>query len=171
VVHQNDGVLHPRLSNCQEFAASNEFSEHSLRETGEAQHRAVTENLRSGALDAGVWSAVERARTGVSEAQLLNRRSWLSARPVSLDVEILRRAERRPATGAQVEAAAERALQDARQTATSHPEGRVRIEHLLPQLGNGDMALVILALTYSGEDEICFAMRSRPETPPAVPPQ
>ena len=171
-VYQNGRVLHRRQSNYQDFSTSNAFSEHSLRERVEAQHRAVIENLRSGALDAEISAAVEReSRSGVIQVQLLNPRSWLSAGNVSLDVEIRRRADRQPEAGAQVEAAIEGALQDAPHTGTSDHEGRVRIEFPLPQLGNGDLALVILARTDSGRDEIRFAMRSRPKTPPTASPR
>jgi hypothetical protein len=93
--------------------------------------------------------------------QLLNPQSWLSAGNVSLEVEIVRRADRHPQPGAEVEAAIEGAAEDARHTGTSDDQGRARIEFPLPALGKGDLALVIQAKTDAAQDEIRFTMRSR----------
>ena len=96
--------------------------------------------------------------------QLLNPRSWLAGGNVSLDVEILRRADRQPQAGAQVEAAIEGALHrrpPQRRRATTG--AACEFEFPLPPLGKGDLALVIQAQTDAGKDEIRFAMRSRPK--------
>ncbi len=100
-------------------------------------------------------------RTGGIQVQLLNPTSWLTGGNVSLDVEIVRRADRQPQAGAQVEAAIEGASEAAHHEGTSDDRGRVRIEFPLPPLGKGDLALVIHARADAGKDEIRFAMRSR----------
>jgi len=167
-VYQNGRVLHRRSSNYDQFAGSAEFSADTLRQRVEDQHRAVIEDLRAGTLAAEMAAAIEKAnRAGGIQVQLLNPGSWLSAGNVSLDLEIVGRADRQPQAGAQVEASIEGALRDSRHAGTSDDQGRVRIQFPLPQLGKGDLALVIFARAEAGKDEIRFTMRSRAKTPSA----
>ena len=78
------------------------------RERAEKQHRTVIEELRAGALDGEIAAAIEKAkRAGGIQVHLLNPESWLSAGNVSLEVEVLRRADRQPQAGARVEASIE----------------------------------------------------------------
>lgn len=168
VVYYNGQILHRRTSSYQEFVAAQGLNEGQLRERVEQQHRGVVEALRSGALDSEIAAAAERAsRAAGIQVQLLNPSSWLSGGHVSLDVEILRRADRQPEPGARVEAVIEGALQDERHSGTSNDQGRVKIQFPLPPLGKGDLALVIQAKTDAGKDEIRFTMRSRAKAPPA----
>ena len=69
-----------------------------------------------------------RRATGGIQVQLLNPTSWLTGGNVSLDVEILRRADQQPQAGAQVEAAIEGACRRSHHAGTSDDQGRVRIE-------------------------------------------
>jgi hypothetical protein len=161
-VYQHGRVLHRRSSSYEQFAASPEFDRAALRERVENQHRVVIEDLRGGVLAAEIAAALERAvREGGIQVQLLNPQSWLSAGNVSLEVEIVRRADRQPQPGAEVEAAIEGAADDARHKGTSDDQGRARIQFPLPALGKGDLALVIQAKTDAAKDEIRFTMRSR----------
>jgi hypothetical protein len=167
-VYQNGRVLHRRSSNYGQFAASEGFTTEELRQRVEKQHRAVIDDLRSGALDAEIATAIEKAsRAAGIQVQLLNPGSWLSGANVSLDVEILRRADHQPEVGAQVEAVIEGALQDARHFGTCDEQGRAKIQFPLPPLGKGDLALVIQAHAEAGKDEIRFTMRSRAKASPA----
>ena len=162
VVYQHGRILHRLASDYQEFAGSAEFSAEALRERVHEQHRTVIGDLRAGAFAAEIAAAKELAvRTGGVQVQLLNPTSWLTGGNVSLDVEIVRRADRQPQPGAQVEAAIEGAIEEARHAGTSDDRGRVRIEFPMPPLGKGDLALVIQAQADAGKDEIRFAMRSR----------
>lgn len=169
-VYQNGRVVHRRSSDYREFKDSAEFSDELLRRRVEEQHRTVIENLRGGGLAAEIAAAVEKAgATGGIQVQLLNSGSWLSAGNVSLDLEIVGRADRQPQPGVQVRAVIEGALRDGHHTGTTDDQGRLRIQFPLPPLGKGDLALVIQARTEAGKDEIRFTMRSRAKTAPAVP--
>jgi hypothetical protein len=167
-VYQNGRVLHRRSSNYEQFVASEEFSIDELRRRVESQHRAVIEDLRSGALDADIAAAAQQAvRAAGIQVQLLNASSWLSGGHVSLDIEILRRADGQPEPGAEVEAVIEGALQDDRHAGTSDQSGRLQLQFPLPPLGKGDLALVIQARMGAAKDEIRFTMRSRSKAPSA----
>jgi len=162
VVYQYGRILHRRSSNYEHFLSSAEFTAEGLRERVEEQHRQVMDDLREGALAQQIEAALELAtRTGGIQVQLLNPTSWLEGGNVKLDVEIVRRADRQPLAGAQVEAAIEGAAEVARHAGTSDDQGRVRIGFPLPPLGKGDLALVINARADADKDEIRFAMRSR----------
>lgn len=162
VVYQNGRVLHRRTFNYESFLASPEFSAEILRGRVEEHHRTVIEDLRSGFLDEEINAAQQQsAKTQGIQVQLLNPEAWLSAGSVLLDLEILRRVDGQPESGAQVEALIEGALDETRHAGTSDGQGRVQIQFPMPQLGKGDLALVIQATATIGKDEIRFTMRSR----------
>jgi hypothetical protein len=170
MVYQNGRVFHRRTSDYREFKDSPEFSDDQLRHRVEEQHRVVVEDLRGGTLAGEMAAALEKASVASGiQLQLLNPGSWLTAGNVSLDVEILRRADRQPQAGVQVNAAIEGALRDGHHTGMTDDQGRVRILFPLPPLGKGDLALVIHAQTAAGKDEIRFTMRSRAKTSAAPP--
>lgn len=161
-VYQHGRILHRLASSYEEFTGSADFNADVLRERVHDQHKSVIEKLRAGAFATEIATALELAvRTGGIQVQLLNPTSWLTGGNVSLDVEIVRRADRQPQAGAQVEAAIEGASEVSNHAGTSDDQGRVRIEFPLPPLGKGDLALVINARVDGGKDEIRFAMRSR----------
>ena len=166
VIYQSGRILHRRSSTYEHFLGTAEFTPESLRERVEEQHRQVIEDLREGVLAEPIAAALAAgARESGIQVQLLNPTSWLAGGNVQLDVEILRRADRQPLAGAQVEAAIEGAAESTRHAGTSDDNGRVSIGFPLPPLGKGDLALVIQAQADLGKDEIRFAMRSRPKQP------
>jgi hypothetical protein len=165
-VYQNGRILHRRAFNYTELSRFDSFTEEDLRFRVEEQHRAVIEDIRSGALDSEIASAsaaTQATRPGGIQLQLLNPNSWLSAGKVSLEVEVSRRADRQPQVGANVEALIEGSLDAAHHSASTDEQGRVRIQFPLPPLGKGDLALVICAKADTWKDEIRFVMRSRPK--------
>jgi hypothetical protein len=165
-VYQSGRVLYRRSFNYEHLVASGFSGAEELHQRVEDQHRAVIDEIRSGALDAEFAAAAEQASRGSGiQVQLLNPGSWLSGGYVSLEVEILRRADRQPEPGAQVEAVIEGALQATRHSGTCDDQGRVKIQFPLPPLGKGDLALVIQAHTEAGKDEVRFTMRSRAKAP------
>ena len=169
VVYQNGRVLHRRAFDYELFAKSPDFTAEVLRQRVEEHHRAVIEDLRSGMLDAEIAAARQQtAKSQGIQLQLLNPDAWLSAGSVSLNLAILRRADGQPESGVRVEALIEGALVETRHSGTTDDQGRVQLQFAMPQLGKGDLALVIQANAGSGKDELRFAMRSRPK-PPAPP--
>ena len=166
VVYHTGRILHRRSSSYEHFLGAPEFTPEGLRERVEEQHRQVIEDLRGGALAEQIAAALDAATPAAGiQVQLLNPTSWLAGGNVQLDVEIVRRADRQPLAGAQVEAAIEGAAESTRHAGTSDDQGRVRIGFPLPPLGKGDLALVIQAQADLGKDEIRFAMRSRSKQP------
>jgi hypothetical protein len=167
-VYHNGMVLCRHSSDYQHFANSSEFCIEDLRARVEEQHRCVIEDLRSGFFDAEIAAGLEKGlRAAGIQVQLLNPKSWLSGSGISLDLEILRRADRQPEPGVQVEAKIEGAAPDVPHTGKSDERGRVQLCFPLPALGKDDLTLVIQARNDSSRDEIRFAMRVKPKAPPA----
>ncbi len=165
-VYQNGRVLHRRSTNYSSPDSPAALSEDELRQKVEDQHRAVIDELRSGALDAELAAAAERASrpTGL-EVQLLNPGSWLSGGHVALDIQVMRRADNNPEAAADVEAIIEGALEDVRHAAKCDDSGRATIQFPLPPLGKGDLVLVIQARSDAGRGELRFTMRSHAKAP------
>ena len=168
VVYQNGRVLHRRAFDYGAFAESPEFTEELLRERVEEHHRSVIEDLRSGLLDPEIAAATQLGgrKKGI-QLQLLNPDAWLTPGGVSLNLAILRRVDGQPQSGALVEALIEGALVETRHTGTSDEQGRVQIQFPMPQLGKGDLALVIQAKAGSVKDQLRFNMRTRAKSPTA----
>jgi hypothetical protein len=174
LVYQSGRILHRKSSNYEKFAASPEFTPEDLRRQVEDQHRLVIEALRSGALDVEIAAAQadgHAAHPPGIQIQLLNPGSWLSAGKVSLELEISRRADKQPQSGAHVDATIEGALRDATHSAQTDDQGRAKIQFPLPPLGKGDLALVIQAKADAAQDEIRFSMRTRANPAEASKPQ
>jgi hypothetical protein len=169
-VYHHGRVVHRLASDYRQLSDSPAFASDTLPARVEEQHRKVIEDLRAGKLDIEIAAAREEAaRAGGIQVQLLNPDSWLAGGDVSLDVEVSRRADLQPQTGAEVEATIEGALEGTRHCGTCDHRGRVRIQFPLPPLGKNDLALVIQARADGGNDEIRFSMRSRSKTPPVAP--
>lgn len=167
-VYHRGRVVHRRSSGYEDWVVSSDFTPEKLQYRVAEQHRAIIEELRSGALDAEIAQATEQeAEASGIEAELLNQGSWLSGGQIGLEIEIRRRADHKPVPGAQVEALIEGALQESLHSGSSDAQGRARIQFPLPPLGKGDLALVIHAHSERGTAEIRFTMRSRTKTPPA----
>ncbi|HTV60169.1 MAG TPA: hypothetical protein VMJ93_14955 [Verrucomicrobiae bacterium] len=180
-VYHSGRVVHRLSTDYREFASSAEFSEETLRQRVQEQHRSVIESLRSGTLGGDVnalLAATPAAPTGENpgsvppggiSVQLQNPGSWLSAGHISLDLEILRRADQKPEPGAIVEAMIEGALGETVHSAQSDENGRVKVRFPLPPLGKGDLTLVIRAKGSAGIDSIRFPMRARSKAPVSSP--
>jgi hypothetical protein len=182
VVYQNGRIFHRKSSSYEHFAASSDFNPEDLHFRVSEQHRTVIEAIRAGELDAELAAAeaaaIAKAPTAAAPArpvaiqvQLLNPDSWLSAGHVSLQVEVARRADRRPVAGAQVEALIDGSLSASPHTGVCDAKGHVKIKFPMPQLGRNDLTLVIVAKSDAAKDEIRFAMRTRTRRRPVPTPQ
>jgi hypothetical protein len=168
-VYHRGRVVHRRSSGYEDWVVSPDFTPEKLQHRVAEQHRAVIEALRSGALEAEISRASEQdADASGIEAELVNQATWLSGGQISLEVDVRRRSDYKPVSGAQVEATIEGALEESRHSGASDEHGRARIQFPLPPLSKGDLALVIHARAEHGTAEIRFTMRSRAKTPPAT---
>jgi hypothetical protein len=169
-VYLNGMVVYRRSTSDESIAKSPEFTPEALKHRVEEQHRAVIQELRSNTLDAEIAKSVEDAKRAPGiQVRLLNPKSWLSSGKVTLDVEIFRRADRRPEEGARAMALIEGAGPSSIHSAISDVQGKAHIEFPLPARteAQADLTLVIQAQTDYGQDEIRFAVRARRKEPAA----
>jgi hypothetical protein len=163
MVYHSGRVLYRRSLNYKHYADSLEFTQEGLRERVEEHHRTVIDDLRAGTLEAyeaPATPAAEIAEPPGIQMQLLNPDSWLTASSISLNLEILRREDQKPESGARVEALIEGSLDEKRHAGMTDKQGRVQIHFPMPKLGKGGLALVIQANAQGSKDEIRLVMRS-----------
>ena len=182
LVYHNGRVLYRHSRNYEHFAQSVEFNAEDLHDRVEEQHRSIIEDLQTGVLDEEIQAAIEKAARGAAAAggsadlaaaeiqlQLLNPKSWLNGGEVSLDLEVLRRGDRQPEQGAQVEAVIEGAAKEVPCRGRSDQRGRAHLQFPMPALGKDDVTLVIHASNRCSRQELRFALRAKPKAPPLGP--
>jgi hypothetical protein len=165
-------VVYRRSTSYEPADQSLEFTPKALKQRVEEQHREVIQGLRSSAFDAEIAKSVEDAKRAPGiQVCLLNPKSWLANGKVSLDLEILRRADRRPEEGARAVALIEGAGPSLVHSGISDAQGKVQIEFPLSARAQpqASLTLVIQAQTDYGRDEIRFAVRPRRKEPAADP--
>jgi hypothetical protein len=163
-------VVYRRSTSYESAAKSPEFTPETLKQRVEEQHRLVIQELRSNMFEAEIAKSVEDAKKAPGiQVRLLNTKSWLANGKVTLDLEILRRADRRPEEGARAVALIEGAGPSLVHSAMSDAQGKAHIEFPLPARiqAQANLTLVIQAQTAYGQDEIRFAVRPRRKEPAA----
>src|SRR5579864_1325940 len=105
LVYNRGRIFHRRTSNYSDLVPAPGISEEALRERVEAQHRAVIDAVRDGAiaLPAAAERGVHAAGNGI-QVRLRNASSWLASGKATLDVQVLRRDGSEPVANANVEA-------------------------------------------------------------------
>ena len=163
LVYHRGRILHRRNSSYSDLASAAGYSEDALGERVESQHRSVIEELRSGAISIPPASA----RTGRSgqgiQVQLRNANSWLANGQATLDVQVLKRADRSPVSDVNVEAYLSGVKGEARFNGKTAADGVVQIRFAIPSISSGGGELVIRADAGASEavDEIRFALRAK----------
>ena len=167
-IYLNGMVVYRRSTSYESFAKSPEFNPESLKQRVEEQHRAVVQELRSNTFEAEIAKSVEDAnRAPGIQVRLLNPKSWLSNGKVTLELEILRRADRQPEQGARAVALIEGAGPSLVHCGISDAQGKAHIEFPLAarSQSQANLTLVIQAQADYGQDEIRFAVRARRKEP------
>jgi len=161
-------VVHRRSTSYASVANSSEFTPQAVKHRVEEQHRAIIQELRCNMFEAEIAKSVEDAKKARGiQVRLLNPKSWLSSGKVTLDLEILRRADTRPEAGARASALIEGAGPSSIHSGVSDAQGKAHIEFSLPALARANRTLVIQAETDYARDEIRFAVRARRKEPAA----
>lgn len=167
LVYQGGRVFHRRTSNYSDLAAAPGISEEALRERVEAQHRAVIDAVRDGAIaiPAAVEGGVRASGDGI-QVRVRNANSWLAAGKATLDVQVLRRGGSEPVANANVEANITGVTDEARFSATTGDDGVAELRFTMPPLGANGSELVIRAQSEAGNDEVRYALRSKAKLAP-----
>ncbi len=169
LVYHRGRIFHRRTSNYSDLVAVG-ISGEALLERVEAQHRAVIDAVRDGAIaiPAAAEGGVRASGDGI-QVRVRNANSWLAAGRATLDVQVLRRGGSEPVANANVEANITGPAEAARFSATTGVDGVAELRFAMPPLGANGSELVIRAQSESGNDEVRYALRSKAKpTPPGT---
>ncbi|HEV2617445.1 MAG TPA: hypothetical protein VGU63_12645, partial [Candidatus Acidoferrales bacterium] len=171
LVYHRGRIFHRRTSNYSRLVVAPGISEEALRERVEAQHRAVMDAVRDGAI--AIPPAVEggaRAPSDGIQVRLRNASSWVAAGHATLDVQVVRRGGGEAVANANVEASFTGLKGDAHFSATTGEDGVAELRFAMPPLGANGAELVIRAKAESGSDEVRdevrYALRSKSRPAP-----
>jgi hypothetical protein len=168
-------VLHRRTNNYFDLLPLNEDSQEALKLRLADQHRAVLEDIRSGALSVAPPPAKEAKEQAVPAAgiasptvlllELTNPKSWIAGKRVTLQISVKRKENGNPAAGAKVVASVDGAAEAFEFAVETGLHGQAVLEFELPKLTGMEPALVIDAAEGSARGQLRFQLRAKPRVP------
>ncbi len=169
-------VLHRRTNNYFDLLPLNADSEQALKQRLDEQHRAVVEELRTGALhlalpqeekDSALAAAPDSAAAHkVLFLELINAKTWLSGKRALLQVAV-RNQTNQAVEGASVTARVDGAAEISEYASETGPFGHAQFEFDMPRLAGADPALLIEALHGNARGQLRFQLRTKPRVPSA----
>jgi hypothetical protein len=169
-------VLHRRTNNYHDLLPLDPKREHALKLRVDEQHRAVVEEIRSGALKIAVppdgKAPPAQTTPSVTAApshlhlELLNAKTWLTGKRAFLQI-VVRDQAQKAVEGAKVTAKVEGAVQPAEFSVETGPFGHAQFEFDMPRLAGGDVALVIETSMGNARGHLRYNLRARPHVPRA----
>jgi len=169
-------VLHRRTNNYFDLLPLNPDNEEALRMRLDEQHRAVIEEIRTGALRlalprdekvsglAGVSNAA--LAHGVLSLELINAKTWLSGKRALLQIAV-RNETHQAVGGAIVNARVDGAAVVTEFSGLTGDFGHAQFEFDMPRLAGAEPALVIEALHGNAKGHLRFQLRAKPRVPSA----
>jgi hypothetical protein len=181
-VYGRGRVLHRRTNNYIDLLPLDPGREEVLRKRIDDQHRAVTEEIRSGALRlvpppmpvqenlSAKKAADSTAHSNASPApalalELVNAKTWLAGKRASLHVAVLKTQNREAVAGALVTARIDGAANVTEFSIETGADGRARLEFEMPRLSGADPALIIEATQADSKGQLKFQLKARPRVP------
>lgn len=175
-VYFHGRVLHRRTNNYFDLLPLNPAREEALKRRLDAQHRAVIEELRSGALrlplpqdepvSASAAPHATKTASGALSLELLNAKTWLAGKRASLQVAVRNEAHQVVA-GATVVARMDGATEETKFSAQTNDFGRTKFEFDMPKLSSAEAALVFEVSKGNARGHLRFQLRGKPRVPSA----
>ena len=169
-------VLHRRTNNYFDLLPLNPVREQALKERVDKQHRAVTEEIRTGALTLALPQE-ERVSvpagnphaapsSGVLSLELINAKTWLSGKHALLQVAVRNEAHQ-AVGGATVSARVDGAAEVMQFSTQTGDFGHAQFEFDMPRLAGAEPALIIEALHGNARGHLRFQLRTKSRVPSA----
>ena len=161
-------VLHRRTNNYIDLLPLDPGGEEVLRKRIDDQHRAVTEEIRSGALHLVPPPMSVEGEPAANKAapalamELINAKSWLAGKHANLQVAVLRKQNGEAVAGALVTARIHGAADVTEFSTETGADGQARLEFEMPCLAGAEPALVIEASQADAKGQLKFQLRARP---------
>jgi hypothetical protein len=170
-VHWKGRVLHRRTNNYKDLLPLDAAKEAELKARVDEQHRAVMEELRSGALELAIpktqmpppATAPIQARPAAPAAlkvDLTNARTWLSGRSATLQL-LVRDGDGNPVANAAAKVRVEGAVAPAESAAETSPAGIATLQFEMPRLAGEQPALVIEVAHNGAKGQLRFQLRAK----------
>jgi len=176
-------VLHRRTNNYIDLLPLDTGREELLRKRIDDQHRAVTEEIRSGALHlvppplpvqekAASKNADSVAHSSASPApplalELINAKNWLAGKRANLHVAVRKKQNGEAIAGALVTARIDGAAEVTEFSTETGADGQARLEFDMPRIAGAEPALVIEASQADSKGQLKFQLKARPRVPTA----
>jgi len=167
-VHCRGRVLHRRTESYKDLLPLDAGKEAALKARVDQQHRAVVDELRSGALRLTIPAAAAPAavrkppRLRALKVDLTNARSWLSGRTATLEL-LVRDGAGRPVASATAKARVEGAAAPFESSTETGPAGIARLQFKMPKLSGAEPALVIEVAHNGAKGLLRFQLRAKPK--------
>jgi hypothetical protein len=170
-VHWKGRVLHRRTNNYKDLLPLDAGKEAELKVRVDEQHRAVVEELRSGALHVAIpdrqapLPAPVELRPAVPaglKVDLTNSRSWLSGRNATLEL-LVRDRSGNPVANAAAKARVEGAASPFEAATETSPAGIATLRFEMPRLTGDEPALVIEVAHNGANGHLRFQLRAKPK--------
>jgi hypothetical protein len=170
-------VLHRRTNNYFDLLPLNSDSEQLLKQRLDEQHRAVVEEIRTGALHLSLPQETKPLPVEVGSnvptvpkvltLVLINAKSWLAGKHATLDVSVQNRDSGEAVNHARVVARVDGAANSNEFKTETGIDGRAQLEFEMPKLSGPEPALVIEAFDGDAKGHLRFQLRARPRVPAA----
>ena len=171
-VYWKGRVLHRRTDNYKDLLPLDASKEAALKGRVDDQHRAVVEEIRSGALRLAIPKALaaapkpafaKAARTGAAmlRVDLTNARTWLSGRNATLQV-LVHDSAGNPVANASAKARVEGAASPFESVGQTGTAGIATLQFEMPPVIGEEAALVIEVVHNGAKGRLRFRLRVRP---------
>jgi hypothetical protein len=176
-------VLHRRTNNYIDLLPLDPEREALVRKRIDDQHRAVTEEIRSGALHLvppplpaqekpASKNADSAAHSNPPPApplalELVNAKNWLAGKRANLHIAVRKKQNGEAIAGALVTARIDGAADVTEFSTETSAEGHARLEFEMPRLAGAEPALVIEATQADSKGQLKFQLKARPRVPTA----
>jgi len=166
-VHCQGRVLHRRTNNYKDLLPLDAGKEAELKLRVDEQHRAVLDELRSGALQVAIPKAPapvppKPAAPAGLKVDLTNSRTWLSGRKATLQL-LVRDGNGNPVANAAARARVEGAASPLESAAETSPAGIATLQFEMPRLTGDEPALVIEVAHNGARGHLRFQLRAKPK--------
>lgn len=169
-VHWKGRVLHRRTDNYSDLLPLDPDRENALKTRVDDQHRAVVEEIRSGAL-ALTFPAAPQTQVPLAlhavvpppalKVELTNAKTWLAGKHATLQVSV-RDTAGNTVAGAKTIARVEGPDVPAEFTSHTGDDGAATLQFEMPKLSTNEVALVIEATRDGAEGHLRFQLRAKP---------
>jgi hypothetical protein len=165
-------VLHRRTNNYFDLLPLDPDREQALKLRLDEQHRAISEELRTGTLRLSLPREEKSSSSDAASVprvlhlQLLNAKTWLRGKHALLQIAV-RDSSDKAVEGAHVTARVDGAAEPAELSTVTGPFGHSQFEFDMPRLAGTEPALVIEASKANARGHLRFQLRARPRGPSA----